>query len=93
MAVRRDLRKSMPIHADPVIAKFCTLPAVKCLINAETVQVGTGRNLSDLLTSRELTARATSTQNPDVLPTESHRLFIYGTRTSFYQTGKSEIPV
>ena len=36
MAVRRDLRKSMPIHADPVIAKFCTLPAVKCLINAVT---------------------------------------------------------
>jgi hypothetical protein len=24
----------MAIHADPVIAKFCALPAVKCLINA-----------------------------------------------------------
>ena len=34
MAVRRDLRKSMAIHADPVIAKFCALPTVKCLVNA-----------------------------------------------------------
>jgi hypothetical protein len=27
VAVRRDLRKSMTIHADPVMARFCTWPA------------------------------------------------------------------
>jgi hypothetical protein len=57
------------------------------LMNAILVDMELAQNhLSGNATNRELTAKATSTQNPNVLPTESRRLFIYGTRTSFCHT-------